>query len=184
MRDRRDIRRKLRELSERAKAPAPPPPPAKVEVACICGQLLRLPADQEEEERRCSCPACKRKFLMTFTEDKGRRIPCPVYLDDTASAGDTHVAEAPGAVSRAPKGKGGMDDAFGPPPPAALVCVCPGCASKMKVRQQFFDKRAKCPDCGVRILLTVVYDPGAKAHSIQPLRITDAPSGDTWHLDG
>lgn len=160
--------------------PKAPPPPAVVEMACICGQLLRLKADTDDE-KRCACPVCLRKFLMTFIEEKGRLIASPVYLDDTMSTGETHLAEAPGAVSRAPKGKGVVDDALGASPPDDLVCVCPQCSTKMRVKKTFYDKRAKCPKCPARLLLTVVYDPTTKVHSIQPLRVTDAPSGDTWH---
>jgi len=180
-RDRRKIRESLRKAAERAKSPPPAPPPAIIEVACVCGQLLRM--SEALDEKRCACPACGRKFLMTFTEDKGRKIGCPVYLDDSMASGDTIIAEAPGALSRAKRGPGGMDDALGPPPPPDLVCVCPACSTKMRVKRDFFDKRAKCPRCPARLLLTVVYDPAAKTHSIQPVRVTDAPSGDTWHLD-
>jgi hypothetical protein len=184
MKNRREIRQNLRDALQRKKgelppkAPAAPPRPVLYELSCLCGQLLRLP--EEQDEMRCSCPSCKRRFILALTEDQGRKIACPMYLEDNNSTGETFVAEARGAVSRASKKpKGGMDDALGPPPPKDLVCVCPGCSSKMRVDQALFDKRAKCPRCPARILLTVIYDPTLKAHSIQPLRITDAPSGDT-----
>ncbi|HEX7896389.1 MAG TPA: hypothetical protein VF950_01320 [Planctomycetota bacterium] len=190
MKNRRDIRQNLRDALNRAKGkgaqppgkkPPPPPPPAGpvlYELSCLCGQLLRLP--EEQDELRCACPACKRRFILALTEDQGRKIACPMYLEDSNSTGDTFIAEARGVVSRSTrKAKGGMDDALGPPPPPALACVCPSCSSPMKVSQALYDKRAKCPRCPARILLTVVYDPTVKKHSIQPLRITDAPSGDT-----
>ena len=189
MKNRRDIRQKLRDAAQRAKGGEPTPPPSKkpaapagpvlYELSCMCGQLLRLP--EEMDEMRCSCPACKRRFILALTEDQGRKIACPMYLEDTNRTGETFVAEARGVVSRAPrKAKGGMDDALGPPPPPFLACACPGCASLMKVSQALYDRRAKCPKCPARILLTVVYDPTSPSpFSIQPLRITDASSGDT-----
>lgn len=180
---RRDIRQNLRDAVQRAKgesAPKPPEGPRKYELSCLCGQLLRLP--EEQDEMRCACPVCKRRFILALTEDQGRKIACPMYLEDTERTGQTFIAEAPGAVSAArARPKGGMDDALGPPPPSDLVCVCPSCSTKMRVKKAFFDKRAKCPKCPARLLLTVVYDPAAKTHAIQALRVTDAPSGDTWH---
>lgn len=179
-RDRREIRKNLRAAMERAKgesAPKPPEGPKKYELSCLCGQLLLLP--EEQDEMRCACPVCKRRFILALTEDQGRKIACPMYLEDTNRTGQTFIAEVRGAVSRGSKGKGGMDDALGPPPPPELVCVCPGCSTRMKVARAFYDKRAKCPRCPARLLLTVIYDPAAKKHSIQALRVTDAPSGDT-----
>jgi len=184
MKNRRDARQKLRDALQRVKgeaAPKPPAPPKLYELSCMCGQLLRLP--EEMDELRCACPSCKRKFILALTEDQGRKIACPMYLEDNNTTGETFIAEARGAVSSArKKAKGGMDDALGPPPPANLACACPACSSRMKVNQALFDKRAQCPGCGARMLLTLVYDPSAKAHSIEPLRVTDPPTGDTRRL--
>jgi DNA-directed RNA polymerase subunit RPC12/RpoP len=173
---RRDIRQKLRAAAERGHAPAPPPPPC--EFACLCGQLLRMAP--QPEKARCACPACGRRFMLTFAHDRAsnRTTAHPVYIDDTTVTGQTLIPEAPGAAA-GPAGKGGFDDLLSPPPPEALAVACPGCAHRMRVKKAFYDRRARCPDCGVRMLLTLIYDPLVRQHSIQALRVTDAPSGDT-----
>lgn len=178
MRDRREIRRKLRDAVQRAKEPAPAAPAGPVEFACLCGQLLRM--SPRIEKKRCACPACGRKFLLTFAPDRtsGRPVACPIYVEDTAVTGETLIPEAPGAPGPS-RGKGGLDDGLGPEPPAALAVPCPGCTKRMRVKQEFYDKRARCPDCGVRMLLTLVYEPLIRAHKIEPIRVSDAPSGDT-----
>ncbi len=177
MRHRREIRKNLREALHRVRGEAPPPPPAApVEFACLCGQLLRMAPTADK--KRCACPSCGRKFLLGFAPDKasGRTVACPVYIDDAAVTGETLIPEAPG---RERPSKGGFDDALFPPPPAALAGACPACARKMRVVKAFYDKRARCPGCQARMLLTLVYDPLTRAHSIEALRVSDAPSGDT-----
>lgn len=179
MRDRREIRKNLREALQRVRgeAPVPPSPPAApVEFACLCGQLLRMAPSSGE--KRCACPSCGRKFLLTFAPDKasGRMLACPIYIDDTAVTGETLIPEAPGSR---PSAKGGLDDALFPAPPPALAGACPACSRKMKVVKAFYDKRARCPDCQARMLLTLVYDPVTRTHSIEALRVSDAPTGDT-----
>ncbi len=183
MRHRREIRKNLREALQRVRGEAPPAPPAApVEFACLCGQLLRM--SPSRGEKRCACPSCGRKFLLTFAADKasGRMAACPVYIDDAAVTGETLIPEAPG--SGAPAAKGGFDDALFPAAPAALAVACPGCARKMKVVKSFYDKRARCPDCQVRMLLTLVFDPATRKHTIEALRVSDGPSGDTRPPEG
>jgi DNA-directed RNA polymerase subunit RPC12/RpoP len=178
---RRDIRQKLRQASQGSRPPSsPPPPPALCEVACLCGQLLRMAPSPEE--KRYGCPACGRRFVLSFSKDpaSGRQIGHPIYIDDPAVSGETLIPEAPGAKKK-PSSKGELDDFLSPAPPEALAVACPGCGRRMRVKKAYYDSRARCPDCGVRMLLTLVYDPIGRAHSIQALRVSDAPSGDTWH---
>ena len=179
MRNRREIRKTLREALHRVRGDAPPPPPpaAPVEFACLCGQLLRMAPSAGQ--KRCACPSCGRKFLLTFAADKatGRQTALPVYIDDAVQTGETLIPEAPGAARTAPKG--GFDDALFPSPPDALAGACPSCARKMKVVKAFYDKRARCPGCQARMLLTLIFDPATRTHSIEALRVSDAPTGDT-----
>jgi hypothetical protein len=178
--DRRRIRDLARKAEERSRAPAPPPPPAAPklhEMACLCGQLLRI--REEDDEKRCTCPACRRKFEISFYDDPAtkKKTLQPMYLDDGSVSGDTFTAETPSGGP--PEKRGALDEAFGPPPPASLPFRCP-CGRKLIARKEAYDKRVRCPDCGARMLVTLVYDPQKKAHSIQALRVTDAPTGDTW----
>ena len=210
---RKAIRKMAREATARAQGqsapPSPPPAPSvplMTEMACICGQLLRIRA--AVKDKRCSCPSCGRKFLISFTPDRrsGKQILAPVYLDDSMATGSTFIAEAHGSP---PKGKGSgakpdpdskealpasvnaaapqrkakgiLDDDISPEPPPAMYFVCP-CGSKLLARKEMYDQRVRCPDCKARLLVTLVYDPGAKMFDLRPVRLGDAPSGDTWTL--
>jgi DNA-directed RNA polymerase subunit RPC12/RpoP len=150
-------------------------------MACICGQLLRI--RQELDELRCVCPACKRKFEVSFVRDpgSGRTILQPNYLDDGSVTGETFTAEMPGGNVKEKRGV--LDDALGPPPPPQVVFPCPQCGRKILAKQSAYDKRVRCPDCSTRMILTLIYDPASRTHTVLPVRVTDAPSGDTWMLD-
>jgi DNA-directed RNA polymerase subunit RPC12/RpoP len=176
--NRRAIRDLARRAAERARAPEAPPPPAVYEMACICGQLLRVTSSHDE--RRCACPSCKRKFLVTLAPDKrtGAILLCPVYLDDSVTTGETFTAEPPSPPDSVSGKKGQLDDTIEPPPPPSISFSCP-CGRKLLARASTYDRRVRCPDCGVRMLLSVVYDRASGRHVVQPVRLEDAPSGDT-----
>jgi len=147
-------------------------------MACICGQLLRLTS--AHDDKRCACPACGRKFLVTFAPDKetGTSILCPVYLDDSVTTGQTFVAELPAPAPPAAAAQGRLDDVIDPPPPPSIAFPCP-CGRKLLARKEAYDRRVRCPDCGVRMLLSVVFEPAEKRHVVHPVRLDDAPSGET-----
>jgi len=184
---RREIHELLRRAEERAHGTAPAAKPAAAavhEMACICGQLMRI--SEKHDEQRCACPSCKRKFEVNFYKDPktGKTILQPMYLDEgTPPTGDTQILELPGESPLSAAAGGLLDAAFGPPPPPQMVFPCPQCARKMVAKKDAYDKRVRCPDCGTRMVLTVIYDPDRQVHTVQPVRVTDAPSGDTWLLD-
>jgi DNA-directed RNA polymerase subunit RPC12/RpoP len=151
-------------------------------MACICGQLLRI--RQELDQLRCVCPACRRKFEVRFVRDPqtGRTVLHPNYLNDASVTGETFTAEMPGGTTL-PSKRGVLDDALGPPPPPQIVFPCPQCGRKILAKRSAYDKRVRCPDCSSRMILTLIYDPATRTHTVLPVRVTDAPSGDTWMLD-
>ncbi len=146
-------------------------------MACVCSQLLRIP--ESLDRKRCACPACKRKFLVTFTEEggEGRKVLCPAFIDDGLTTGETIVPEIPDTLN---PGRGAFDDALDPKPPPQLYFPCPSCSRKIVARKDFYDKRARCPDCNTRMIIHVIYDPARKVHEIHPVRTDDRPSGETW----
>ena len=192
-RNRREIRRLAREAMQRARGGAPSPPPAAPppnslpppgptpvsvqEMMCVCGEVLRIPLMLHR--RRCSCPSCRRKFLVSFTTDRGTgmEILSPVYLDDGAVTGDTRVAEAMAPLP--PRTETVVED---PEPPGTLPFLCP-CGTALRAVRADYDKRAQCGKCGARLLLALVYDSNLKAFRIEVLRLTDAPSGETHFLE-
>jgi len=183
---RREIRELARKATEKAhggqarETASAAPPPAVHEMACLCGQLLRVKGTLDDT--RCGCPACGRKFLATFAPDPttGKEILCPVYLGDSKeAAGDTFIVEAAPKSPTAPAGGGALDEALEPNPPPNLSFTCP-CGLKLSARKELYDKRAKCPKCGARMLLSLSYDSQEKRFTLNVVRITDAPSGDTW----
>jgi hypothetical protein len=176
---RQEIRDLARKAEERARGQTPKPgtlpsipAPEIFEIACLCGQLLRLRGGHAG--KRCSCPACFRKFTVTFAEDRGRKVPVPLYLNDSVTTGDTFLADA-GSDPHVPA----LPEVEEPPLPDQLPFACPGCRKKMLVRRAVYDKRVRCPDCSARLLLTVVWSPSTRSHVVQPVRLSDPPSGDT-----
>jgi len=175
-------RRKARDLARRAAEhahPRPAPAPTIHEMACICGQLLRLSSVLDEE--RCACPVCGRKFLVCFVSDPstGAQVLTPVYVDDWHKSGDTYVADLVSKSQAPPSAKGALDDALEPQPPPQLSFPCP-CGSELVAKRELYDRRVRCPKCGVRMLISVAYDPSAKRFAVHPVRLQDGPSGDTW----
>lgn len=201
-------RRGLKRFSRGRKGPpaGPSPPNALVsyEMACICGQLLMV--RDAADHKRCGCPTCGRKFLATFSTDPATKLKTlvPLYLDDIRRQGDTYVAERKEASpppevgadskealrgdtvlmpspSQSPQGKGALDEAIFPEPPPAMYFICP-CGSKLLARKEMYDRRVRCPDCDVRMIISLVYDAGAKMFDLKPVRVSDPPSGDTRAL--
>jgi hypothetical protein len=152
-------------------------------MVCVCGEVLRIPLLLHR--RRCACPSCRRKFLVSFTTDRGTgmEILSPVYLDDGTATGGTHMAEAmSGAPPRPAPRPETVIEGLDPEPPDELPFDCP-CGAKLRARRADYDKRVRCGKCGVRLILALVYDPVLKAFRIEILRLSDAPSGETHFLD-
>ena len=155
------FRKPLRKAASTPSAAAP----EIYEIACLCGQLLKIRGSHDR--KRCGCPSCGRKFLLTFTDDKGRKVPSPVYLSDAAASapsGETFLADPGSDVSG---------------PPAELLFPCIGCNRKILAKRAVYGKRVRCPDCSVRMIVDVVFDATLETHLVRPLRVEDPPSGMT-----
>lgn len=165
-------------------------PPAKDihEMVCMCGQLHRIP--YHPDEKRYTCKACKRTFEAGFITDPetGINILNPMYTDvdpdptlESAVGAPVTLQNARAPAASESSSRGVLDDIIEPEPPHAMYFICP-CRSKLLARKEMYDKRVRCPDCKTRLLITVVYDPGAKVFDIKPVRLDGTSSGDTQQL--
>ena len=186
-RRKQEIKKLVREARERARpaGPAPAPPPTAEEVyeaQCVCGDLLSVPA--AEEGKATACPACGRRFVASVAEDprSGRRLLCPMYLEDPGQADSTLTVEAIDSVPRKREPKeetrGALDEQVPPEPPPEIRFHCP-CGGPLVARKQNYDRRGRCPGCGSRLILTLVWDAVARAYEITPLRMDEPPDGHT-----
>lgn len=130
------------------------------QVACPCGQKLRL--NTALEGKRCTCPSCGRKFLVTLSGERqaGTLRINPVYVDAAVKIGNTFIAERTEE----------------PPEKLSVLCVC---GKRVVATRNMYDRRVRCPQCGVRLLLTLKRDPRSGNYSLHPLEMNDLPSGET-----
>jgi DNA-directed RNA polymerase subunit RPC12/RpoP len=186
-RRKQEIKKLVREARDRARPPeaaSTPPPTAEeiFEAQCVCGDLLTVPAS--ENGRPASCAACGRRFMASLAEDPatGGRVLCPMYFEDPGQADSTLTAETIDAVPRKREPKedtrGALDEQVPPEPPPEIRFSCP-CGGSLVARKENYDKRGRCPACGSRLILTLVWDAADHAYVVTPLRMDEPPGGDT-----
>lgn len=142
----------------------------------------------EDDGRRSDCPVCRRRFDVRFSEDltTGQKGVSLHYLTDDRKSGETSAI-------------GGGTTSFmlpGPDPSAATHGVglllepelpdeahfrCP-CKALLAIPKELYEKRAKCPSCGARMLIFMLYDSGAKSFTLQYFSLIDKNSGKTCVL--
>jgi len=206
IRRRREVRALVRKAKgqgkELAPAAAPPAPaPATVqEFFCRCGKILRV-APEDCNQTFC-CPACMRKMIVhrvgepglevlrpAFKDENDARIPDGELLEDSDLSAmprpeqdDTDALTAiVGSVGPDPE-RGPLDDAIEPEPPKHIGFFCPGCRAKLVAARALYDRRARCNQCGSRVLINLVYDRAARRFTVRLVRLGDASSGRTGVL--
>ena len=217
---RKQIRQLARKATERAQGESPSPEPAAPSprgsraptktpgpgavrtpfetMTCICGQDIRVKI--EEDEQRCACPNCNRKFQATFVRDPqtGRNEIFPVFLDEADTTGQTLIAEPADAAGMIGNDSDLIQESAGlgeeslgltpqpssqpavpapqEPPELSFLCFC---GKSMLARKGFYRSRVKCPGCSTRLFLGLSYDPLEQTWKITPNRVSEPPMGDT-----
>ena len=147
----------------------------------MCGAILEVSG--QDDGRRSSCPVCLRRFDVRFTTDAGGRKGISLqYLADSRKRGETSTVAA------------GTTSFFldGPDPSAAthgLLAVEPelpdeahfrcSCKALLVIPKALYEKRAKCPTCGARMLMFLFYDAAARSFTLQQFSLIDQSSGAT-----
>ncbi len=156
-----------------APRPAKPGPVADVRFSCPCGAALRIPAAKVGGHGLC--PRCKRRLLLGGKPAvRGGTRVRPRDLGEQDPSGQTFILE-----------EFRIEDHFkeiqGPPPRIGFRCPC---GRKLATSGGNVDKRARCPHCGARLLLTGKTHPRSGKLEIHPLALEVPSSGDTMILDG
>lgn len=147
----------------------------------MCGAILEVSG--QDDGRRSSCPVCLRRFDVRFTTDAGGRKGISLqYLADSRKRGETSTVAA------------GTTSFFldGPDPSAAthgLLAAEPelpdeahfrcSCKALLVIPKALYEKRAKCPGCGARMLMFLFYDAKARSFTLQQFSLIDQSSGAT-----
>jgi hypothetical protein len=151
---------------------------------CMCGAIMEISG--EDDGRRSACPVCRRRFDVRFTEDvtNGQKGVSLHYLTEEGKSGETSTV-------------GGGTTSFmlpGPDPSAATHGLavepdlpdeahfrCP-CKALLAIPKTLYEKRTKCPGCGARMLIFLLYDAGAKSFTLQHFSLIDKSTGKTQVL--
>ena len=130
----RKSRQQIRNLTRNAESPAPAPRPARPEepalvqqVRCACNQILRL--SSAHNGKRCSCPTCDRKFLISVSGSvaAGNLKISLVYVSASMKTGHTFMAEP-------------SNDAVDVPDQLPATCTC---GRTLPAKRSMYDKRVR-----------------------------------------
>ena len=150
----------------------------------MCGAILEIPPEADGKHR--SCPSCSRRFEIRFTEDltPGQRGVSLHYLTDNKSSGGTSTVG--GGTTSFELGFSDPSAAthgllLEPEPPEEAHFQC-ACKAMLAVSRKQYEKRARCPACGARMLIFLLYDDAKKSFTLQTFSLIDKPSGMTQLL--
>jgi len=147
----------------------------------MCGAILEVSSG--DDGRRSSCPVCLRRFDVRFAEGGtgGQKAVSLQYLPDDRKSGATSTMAA-GTTSFLLPGPDPSAATHGllmePELPDEAHFRCP-CTALLAIPKTLYEKRAKCPVCGARMLMFLFYDAGAKSYTIQHFSLIDQSSGST-----
>ena len=170
------------------KSPAAAPPPTAPSLwrmRCMCGAIMEISA--EDDGRRDRCEVCARPFDVRFTEDvtTGQKGVSLHYVADDRKSGETSAIGAgttsfmlpsPSDPSAATQGLQAEPDL---PDEAHFRCPC---NALLAVPKSLYEKRSKCPACGARMLVFLLWDARAKTFTLQHFSLIDQSSGKTQVL--
>lgn len=182
LRRRRTPLRKIFKQATSRETPKPPSvPTARLLIPCICNH--RVDVGPGDEQKRRSCPQCRRLFEVRFTTDlqTGHRIPTLLFVDEKPEQGSSAMAESvtwldlPSAP--APDPLLGKEPEL--PDEVHFRCTC---GVLLAVPKALFESRVRCPDCGARKILMLIPD-AQGGIALQTFAVTDAETGKTQRLE-
>lgn len=188
---RRLTRRRFRRIGPPDGAEAPPSPEASPAAApaparpmrCMCGTILEI--SEDDQGRRKSCSTCRRRFevLMGYNIAEERNDISIHYLtDQNVRTGETCViGSATTAVPLSAVGRPAAARPLEPEPPEEALHKCT-CGVLLIVEKKSYESRVRCPDCGARWMVAMLFDPVENSFSLQTFSLADRPSGKTQLL--
>ena len=150
----------------------------------MCGSILEVSA--EDDGRRSTCPVCQRRFDVRFTEDvgTGQKGVSLHYLTDDRKSGETSTIGGGTTSFQLPA----MDPSAAthgllmePELPDEAHFRCP-CKALLAIPKALYEKRAKCPGCGARMLIFLLWDARSSSFTLQHFSLIDKTSGQTQIL--
>ena len=186
---RRLTRRRFRRIgppdaaeSAPAAAPAPAPAPPRP-VRCMCGTIHEIGEDDQGLRKRCS--ACRRRFEVRIAYDlvAGRNdISIHYVTEQNEPTGETCVIGSSTTVVTLPAvGSKSAARPLEPEPPEEALHKCT-CGVLLIVEKKCYEARVRCPDCGARWMVAMLFDPVENSFSLQTFSLADRPSGKTQIL--
>jgi len=151
---------------------------------CMCGAILEILG--ADDGRRRTCEVCSRRFDVHYTEDigSGRKGVSLHYLTDDRRSGETSTVGG-GTTSFKLPGPDPSGATHGllmePELPDEAHFRCP-CKALLAIPKALYEKRSKCPSCGARMLIFLLYDAGSKSFTLQHFSLIDQSSGKTQLL--
>jgi Zn finger protein HypA/HybF involved in hydrogenase expression len=153
---------------------------------CMCGTILEIPS--EADGRRQSCPTCRRRFDVRFTEDlnNGQRGVSLLYVTGDKASGETSTVGG-GTTSfqlsvgdpKAVSNPAGLLIEPEPPDEAHFKCSC---GILLSISKKQYEKRSRCPACAARMLVFLLYDASARTFTLQTFSLIDKNTGTTQVL--
>lgn len=165
------------------------PLPALWRMRCMCGTILEIA--ESDDGKRQTCATCNRLFDIRFSEDvnSGQKGVSLQYLtDEKKSNGETSTVGAgttsfqmPGSTRdpRAMTNSLGLKIEPEPPDEAHFRCTCKVLLAIPKAQ---YEKRSRCPACGARMLVFMLFDPASEGFTLQLFSLIDKSTGQTQVL--
>jgi len=155
----------------------------------MCGAILEIPAT--DDGRRSACDVCRRRFDVRFSEDmsNGQKGVSLHYLTDDKRSGETSQIgggttsfelPSPGGDPRA--ASHGVGLLLEPELPDEAHFRCP-CKLLLAIPKALYEQRSKCPGCGARMLIFLLWDAGKKTFTLQHFSLIDKSLGKTQVLE-
>src|SRR5450631_3741649 len=142
------------------KSPAASPPAGSLwRMRCMCGAMMEVSAD--DDGRHSSCPVCRRRFAVRFSQDvaTGQKGVSLQYLTDNRKSGETSTIGGGTTSFQMPVGDPSAAThglLLEPELPDEAHFRCP-CKTLLSIPKSLFEKRSKCPSCGARMLVFMLY---------------------------
>jgi hypothetical protein len=167
-----------------AALPAAAPSSALWRMRCMCGVILEI--SSEDDGKHQSCPTCRRRFNVRFTEDltSGQKGVSLLYISDgnksngesTVGGGTTSFELPSGSKDPNPAGLLLEPDL---PDEAHFKCAC---GALLAIARPQYEKRSKCPVCGARMLVFMLFNSRSSSFNLQLFSLVDKSSGSTQVL--
>jgi DNA-directed RNA polymerase subunit RPC12/RpoP len=153
---------------------------------CMCGILLEIGA--EDYGQRKSCDSCRRRFEVQISYDLGsgrNNVQIHYLTAQDVRTGESCVVaqtitsgELP-AMGNEPEDEPGLPHQPEPPQDSLYKCSC---GSLLLVDRKHYDRRVRCPECGVRMVVFMLWNPAANSFLLQTFSLNDDSSGATQIL--